>query len=336
MFLLFMVSDPVLLNQSVQWVIACAIGIGAPLLVRDVDREARTLTRFIPPLVVVASAYTLVEFALTSNVIFDAIYASNGVPTVQRWSTYRVHGFFGHPLYAGTFFSAAFAYTFARWLAKAGSLTVAALAGAAVVVTVSRGALIAAGVGVAVALLLATPLREASRLRKLTSVGLIAVATSAVVSVGLLQARVGTTEAATSNDARFSVIGVAVGAADSTGWLGGGPGLARYTAEPFNPARLLIESSLLQLLISVGMVGLLTYVALMIVRMVDAARMRNAAAAAAIAALTTSLIGYDGLESLPTLQILVCTLFLLSRQNPAPLARALEVRHTRPRIDFAR
>lgn len=311
-----------LANISLQWIVALAFGVLVPLLVRDVSQETRVLSRVLPFLAATLAVYAIVEFALAKNIVYDPIYHALGLPAEQKWSTYRSHVSFGHPLYAGTFFAVTTCYFFARWMMGGRALLVFALSAAALVVTVSRGALVATAVGIALAIAAGFFSRRVRPMKKWTSLLLVGSVVVAVVAAGVFQDRVGTTEAVQSDGARAVIVRIALAAAEARGWLGGGPGVSQGLVAVYNPQGFLMENAALQLLVSTGIAGAVLMGAFLAVRVVAAVRNGALPAAAAIVAFSVCMVGYDGLESLPTLQALVAALVLLSRGASARPALA--------------
>jgi hypothetical protein len=308
------VASPLLVNLSWQWVLTLIIGSCIPLLFDDVRAEGIRIDKSINPMILFTAILAIIESFTQANPIYDRFYADAGL-AIQHWSTYRVTASFAHPLYAGTFFSVVATYTFGRWLMRRGPIWPFALAAVALVFTVSRGALLATGIGVLVCILVPLPLKQGATSRRLPSFFIALGATIALYGSGVLQDRLGTSEATSSEIARSWIAGITFSASAAQGWLGGGAGLSQQLSAPFNSLGLLIENSLYGLLISVGVIATFSYVCFFASVVTTGFRVRNIGGLAGVIAFCVAVVGYNALEALPTLQILIGGLVILCRSD---------------------
>jgi polysaccharide biosynthesis protein PslJ len=133
---------------------------------------------------------------------------------------------------------------------------------AGIATTVSRGALLA--VGIATALLVTVSLLRRSQripIQRRIAIALVLVAGLAIVSQApALQQRTGSAEASSSSLARVQLVDLGLDVAERYDWLGAGPGMASTAARELNTLGLLIENGYIQLLISIGVPGLVLFV----------------------------------------------------------------------------
>ncbi|MEQ3549045.1 O-antigen ligase family protein [Pseudonocardia nematodicida] len=296
-----------------EWVISLAVGGLLVLYVRVSAREADLLVRTLAVATIAAAVFAVVEVVIQQNPIYLPLYDAVGRGLHLDGGLHRASVGFGHPLYAGTFFAVSFAVFFVRWIddvPRSLIPLIAAVAGAAS--TVSRSALAVAAVIAAVVTVVRLPQLRRTRSPKLMR--LLALAPLAVVAVamsGLIDARTSTGEAARSSEVRGDNVTEAIVLARSSGWVGSGP----TTADPLTIASsggaYPMENSLLQLLVSLGVPGLvlfLTTLALVVVSAVRSGAHAGAAAAVAFIAVTA---GYNGLETLLPLHSLLGLVVLL-------------------------
>jgi polysaccharide biosynthesis protein PslJ len=312
-------------DVSIRWLVSFGLAVVLPSLVLDNRDELMILWRVLPVVTVISAAYAVAEFALSYNVIYSPLYEALGRPLAASAGVYRSHGSFGHPLYASTFFAVAFALAFARWFSGArGSVLWMACGLAGLLVTVSRGGLVAAGAG-ALIVLVAAAIRGEGRVGKYLGAGaVLGVGSLVVLGIGLVQQRVGTGEAATSSQVRDRVYPLALGLADLSGWRGAGAGTSDVLVLHYTHGAYPLENSYLQILVSLGVVGLLGFTAFFACAGLHAVRARNWVALAGSTAFATSIYGYNAIETVLPMHVLLGLLVLamLARAEPEPAAPA--------------
>ena len=252
-------SDQV--DTGLAWVASMVVCVFLPLLVLDARREAQLLrsTWLIGGAVI--GVYSVVELLLQSSPLYGNLYRLIGVGDVQHWVLHRAEGSFGHPLLAGTFFATAATLGIVMWLGshRTRDLICGCIAAAGAVATVSRSSMAAMAIAIAfglVAWVLANPNRSMGKPAFFAVLGLIA-------GVGVLNstpvvARDDSLESTLSAGARGTALDVALRGAAQTNWLGSGPGTSGITGRLFDDV--VIENSALQLLLSVGIPGLLLFI----------------------------------------------------------------------------
>lgn len=216
--------------------------------------------------------YAVLERAAGGNPL-GVVFTATQYPVEQVWSTYRVTTTLGHPLVNGTFLAAGGALALSALLHGGSRWLLAALAGsvAGVALTGSRGAVLALVVGCAAAAALA-PRGRGQWQRAATGAG-VALGLSGLAALSLAP-RLASDEARYSSQTRLAVLEAAVGRFTSGGWLGAGPGGSESAllgfASTLGDAP--IESSPLQLALSLGLPGALAAAALLAVVLVRARR----------------------------------------------------------------
>lgn len=304
-------------GQSLTWLLAFALLWAAPSLLSG-RRVVNALVKTWLVLAIVIGLYALVEAALQQNFLYGRVLDALGGEETQKWSVYRASASFGHPLYASLFFTAAFALSLGKLIEnpKKRYAAVALIAALALVSTVSRSGLLAAAVAAAVILLLAVVRSQISGMAKFglvvaTAAGLILATTS-----GAFVERSGSGEASSSTAAREWVFSLAFDASSRTGWIGSGPGTSADAVRALDSFQILVESAYLQLLVSVGIPGLVLFVLLLGASGVFAVSRRSYGALGALIAIAVSIAGFNGLESSPSIMVLLGAVFAMIWVGP--------------------
>ncbi|QFG69725.1 O-antigen ligase family protein [Ornithinimicrobium pratense] len=316
-FLLMHAATANTFTTSRNWIVSLTLAAVLPLFVAGPTREARAVWSVWPIVTLVAASYAAIEFLLQSNALFESLYALVGRPVEQQWAVYRSHASFGHPLYAATFFATSAAAGLARWLIDRSSLVwiIASIVG--LTVTVSRGALLAVAAAAAVVFFVGWLQFKKGDLPGYRSGLVITCAMGvAALSTGLLQTRSGALEASTSSLARTEVLSIALATVRETGWRGTGAGTSDQSIQSWNDQGLMVESSPLQVLVSLGIPGSLAFAILIAVLLAHCLRTRNLAALGAIVAFVVAISGYNAIESLLPLHAFMGVLFLLVIAGP--------------------
>lgn len=303
---------------SIAWAFTFAVAVAAPLLLGDLDEEARRLRRALPWVGSLVAVYAIIEYLLEQNLVYAPVYAALGLDDLQHWSVYRSDASLGHPLVAGLFFTATLSFCVGRWLEtrRPGMLVLALLTGSGIVTTVSRGSYIAAAVALTAVLLVALCVQAGHRLRRLVTllafggVSLLAVNSDAFVERGL------SAEGVSSLNSRNALPQIAAEAARASHWLGGGPAASLPLASPYNFQQLPIENSYLQLLIGVGAWGLALFVLVLVLAAVIALRRRNLSGFGALVGYAVAIGGFAALDSRRDLVVLLGLLVMVSICRP--------------------
>ncbi|TQJ29572.1 O-antigen ligase family protein [Microbacterium sp. SLBN-146] len=313
-WLLTQSTDAVAFQLGAQWMASLILAVVLPLLAGGAERELQTLWRVWPVVTIVAALYIGIEYALGSNPLYGRIYDIVGRSVTQDWAVYRAHGSFGHPLYAATFFAASVAAALARFVTvpRAPWLWGVAAA-AALTLTVSRSALAAAAVA-AVLIFVLVPIFARGRVlpRYGGAVAVAGVGALVIAASGLLQSRVDSSEASTSSAARGTITDITFTAIRASDWLGVGPGMADRALAPWNDQQYVVESSPLQILLSLGLPGAIALGLITVLAAVAALTRKNIPILAALIALVIAISGYNAIEALLPLHALLGLLFLMA------------------------
>jgi len=306
---------------SLAWTFAFVVLCLVILFVPHATRAIRNLQSTFLWSAAVMAVYCTLEYIAGSNLIFERVNALVSTEPLQHWSVYRAYGSLGHPLYAGLFFAMAFAIAFGRRFSGGGNrnLVFAALSMLGVVLTVSRSSVGAVAIAAAV-IVVPSLVRRSSlspALRAFLAV-LVVGGVFAITQAGAFQDRLGSTEAQGSTDARNAVFDLSVITAQAYDWLGAGPAMALTAAAPFNPNAVIIESAYLQILISLGIPGLVLIGLLVAAGALRAMRAGAYAGLGALAAFCTAAAFFNILESSrPSLILLGFALLMAWREDPA-------------------
>lgn len=268
-FVLWMVVS-LLLNRviptSLVWMLDFTVLVLIPLFVPFTQKTIENVQKAFLVCAVILAVYCTIEFAAQFNPL-QPLLGTLGIPDVQHWSVYRSYATLGHPLYAGLFFAIAFAIALGRKLEARGrfNISIAAISLLGLLTTVSRNSI--GAVAVASGLMIIASLVTRSRLSGVTRVALGAIVGAAAIGVTqapVFQDRLDSSEAAGSTAARDAIVSIALRAAEAHSWLGGGPGNSLIIAKPYNVRETIIENAYLQLLISVGIPGLVIFALLFV------------------------------------------------------------------------
>jgi O-antigen ligase len=306
---------------SLAWTFAFVVLCLLILFVPHAAKAIRNLQATFLWSAAILAVYCVLEYIAGENFVFERVNALVSTEPLQHWSVYRAYGSLGHPLYAGLFFAMAFAIAFGRRFSGGGNrnLVFAALSMLGVVLTVSRSSVgavaVAAGVIVLPSLVRRSALSPAFR-------GFLAVlvvgGVYAITQVSAFQDRIGSDEAQGSTDARNAVFDLSMLTAQAYDWLGAGPAMALQAAAPFNPNAVIIESAYLQLLISLGIPGLVLVGLLVAAGSLRAMRVGAYAGLGALVAFCVNAAFFNILESSrPSLILLGFALLMAWRENPA-------------------
>ncbi|MHC2185616.1 O-antigen ligase [Rathayibacter agropyri] len=299
-------------SAGISWMFSVAICVGLPMLVFDAQREAVLLRRTWVVLSGLLALYACLELVAQSSPLIGAVYGALGVEQDQHWSLYRAEITFGHPLLAGTFLTVGAALAFGAWLqgSRRSDLLLGILASAGVVATVSRGPMAAVAVAVVVALVAVSVMNPD---RSLLRPGSILVA-GLIAGVGVLNfepvtARNNNLDASISAGARDLAVTVAIKAAQLSNWLGSGAATSGISGRNFSDV--VIENSFLQLLISVGIPGLLFFVILIVALFGSSLSRRDVAPAAGLLGFLICLAGYNAIDAVRPSHLLLGFLVII-------------------------
>jgi hypothetical protein len=305
------------MQTSLGWLISFTAGALLPLVVGSARREAAHLQRAWMVLGGWLGAYALVEAILHANLLWGTLYNLIGLPNAQHWAVYRAGASFGHPLLAALFFAVAVSLAIGAWLTtrSAWALAAAVFSGLGLAVTVSRGAMLAGAVGAAFAYLAALLIRGEKRWSRFAAgAGLAIVGVVGILQFDAFAARDTSAEGELSTGARDLAWWVAIQAGHLTNWIGSGTGTSGITGRRFTDV--VIESSLLQLLIGIGIPGLLLFALMIGAAFFHALSLRAVGAAAGILAFSICISSFNALDGVRSMHLLLGCLFILTLNPP--------------------
>lgn len=306
-------------ETQVGWTTAFVASVILPLLVLDARREAEVLRKVIVIVGAITGTIVFAEMMLGVSPLYGLV----GEAREFEFSVYRAQGAFSHPLFAGAFLTVPAMIGIGTWLTtgRKWMLVCGALAAAGVVATVSRGSIGAIGAAAAVAAVVA-PLFLGWRGigRWLAFLAFCGVGTVMVLNFGPLVQRASSIESQLSASVRDRAITVALDAGAYSGWYGTGPGTSGQTGRLFDT--IVIENSLLQLLISVGLPGLVIFL-LFVAGLVWCAWARgDLAVGLAIIAYIVAISGFNTLDAVRSMHVIIGILALLAVHDSTPLPPA--------------
>lgn len=314
-------------ESSLGWSMSFVASVLVPLLVLDARREVVLLRKTLLVVGALAGTYIVGEMVLG----FSPLYGTGSGDLL--FSVYRARGAFSHPLFAAAFLAIPAALGLGTWLTdgRRWPLVAAALSAAGLMATVSRGPLAALGIAAAFAVLLSPVFIGWADLRRWVQLlGVAAVGGVAVLNFGPLAERADSIESRISADVRDRAVDVSIRAADFSGWIGTGPGTSGETSRLFDT--IIIENSLLQLLISIGIPGLLLFL-LFVGALAWRATLTGALGPLlALIAYVVAIAGFNTLDAVRSMHVLVGVLALLclhgGTRTQDPLAPAARPRAT--------
>ena len=306
-------------QTSIGWLTSFTAGALLVAFVRNSRAEAEILQRTWLMLSGILGGYALIEAALRANPVWGTVYSVLGLTSSQHWSTYRSEASFGHPLFAALFFAVGCALAVGIWLSNGSRrvLAVAVLAGLGLVATVSRGALLGAVIAVAFAVLASMLLRGEKRWWRYV---LLVVGGSLAVLVatqtGAFAERNDSMEGELSAQARDLGLYVAFRASELAGFLGTGPGTSGISGRAIYDV--VIENSGLQLLISVGIPGVVLFLLLVAAGIGTALRRGAVGPAAGLVAYVIAISGFNAIDALRPMHLLLGCLLLMALNLEVP------------------
>ncbi|HWI31639.1 MAG TPA: O-antigen ligase family protein [Microbacterium sp.] len=300
-------------ETSLGWTMSFLAGALLPILVFDARAEARLLSTAFLVLGALVGAYTVLEMLLGGSPIYGSISAALGVTQEFGFSVYRARAAFTHPLFAAAFLCIPAAMGIGRWLTsgKRWALVCGLLSTAGVVATVSRGSIVAIGVMVGFALLVSPVFIGWQNIsRWLQLLAMTVIGGIAVLNFGPLMERAESIESQLSAGVRERAVTVALDAAAYSGWLGTGPGTSGETGRLFDT--IIIENSMLQLLVSIGLPGLLLFVLLLGSLVWSAWSHNDLGVILALVAYSVAISGFNSLDGVRNMHIIIGFLVILS------------------------
>ncbi|MGC5224394.1 O-antigen ligase family protein [Micromonospora sp. DT81.3] len=308
-------------ETTVGWTLAFVVSALVPLLVFDARQEVALLRTVLLIGGALAGANIMVELVLGMSPVYGWLGGSREF----GFAVYRAQGPFSHPLFAAAFLTVPAMLGIGTWLTtgRRWMLLCGGLAAGGVLATVSRGSIVALGVAVGVAVI-AAPFFLGWRNvgRWFVFVGLAGLGAVVALNFGPLVERASSIESQLSAGVRERAITVAVSAAEYSDWFGTGPGTSGQTGRLFDT--IVIENSLLQLLISIGLPGLVLFVLFLSSLIWSAWARGDLAVGLAIIAYTVSISSFNSLDAVRGMHIVIGLLVLLAVHDSTPRPRPEE------------
>lgn len=304
-------------DTSIGWSMSFVVSALLPLLVFDARREVALLRTVFLWCGAFLGAYAMVELLLGFSPLYSALSSLSGVTKEFGFSVYRAQASFPHPLFAGAFLTIPAALGIGDWLSngRRRDLLFGVLAAGGVVATVSRSAILALAIAAVLGAILTPLVGGEGRWRRLGLYAILGtVGGIAVLNFGPLVERADSIESQLSASVRERAVDIALRASEFSGWLGTGPGTSGITGRLYED--LIIENSLLQLLISIGIPGLLCFLAYMATLALSSISHRDIGAAMAICAYLAAISGFNSIDALRNMHVLLGLLALLALNAP--------------------
>jgi hypothetical protein len=268
----------------------------------------------------VLGIYGLIEFALRRNMLYGSLYEHATPPLQQSWDVYRITTSLGHPLLNGTFFAiACLLGCGALFRGRRGWTAFStAVAAGAVILSGSRGAVLALVVGIALMTVVALFKRRVATSRWVVAIFVVGITSIGLIGGSSLNERADSREAAGSTATRLATYEAGRELVVQYFPLGAGPGIADELkrAMPVGDPRRGIESSWLQIAISLGVPGLLTIGSLLVWPALSGL-VANVGAAASLIAYVVAVASYNLIEATRPALLLAGVLIGLAIQQSA-------------------
>jgi hypothetical protein len=251
----------------------------------------------------VISTFGIIEYITKVN-MFTEFFSLAPSPVTQKWGDYRILTMVGHPLVNATFLAisgTASLSSYLRWNYRP-SLLILAMSSVALVFTQSRTGIAALAAGVGLALIGSA--RGKNRGRIVGAVMLLATAMLIFLQIEnpLLQ-RNSSVEGQGSSELRFAYLEVLPGLMEAASVWGTGAGLSDSALEKVGgyASGYPIESSAIQLLVSLGTVGTLVFVSAVGGVLILSLRRGAFVAPSMFAAYVVAASGFNLFEAFPAL-----------------------------------
>lgn len=308
-------------TRSVNWTVVLVVCVALPtaLLASFDDRTSSTLLRSWFALGILLSLAAIIESLVEANPL--ARYYNFD----QHWALYRVTTTLGHPLLNGTFFAvtacvAAFS-ALRRDGARASAFCCFCLSALAAGLTGSRSGVYALVCGLGVGLLVMLVSGRASLANKLLGIALGTAALLVLPALPTIAGRASSAEGIASGLYRDQVVQLAGKLFLAQPWFGYGPGTS-IIATARSGAKLPLENSVLGSLVSLGVVGSLGVLFLVILVLIAVLRGGRPDGIAAVAAFVVAGSAFPLWESNPAALALL-GLIIVATRAPAEVADRL-------------
>ncbi len=246
----------------------------------------------------VLGSYAVVEAVLKRNPLYGPIYSVFG-DDGQHWETYRSTATLGHPLFAGMFLTVAAAMAVSRLIDGFKLIRVLAVIACVggMIATLSRGAILALAIATLFGFAVAVSRNARRRLTIVLSFSALALVGVAFVSASPdILGRFSSDEATGSLDQRVRTIGIVVDALGRAVATGAGPGNAALSLGDQILSLRYIENSFLQILLGLGVIGLILVLALLLSAFVQSWRRGDTLGVMQLVSFVVAIAGYNALD----------------------------------------
>ncbi|MCO4264404.1 O-antigen ligase family protein [Pseudarthrobacter sp. MDT3-26] len=290
-------------SRKLIWILLLFFVVLLPSIVSSDPRMIWPLALMVLVCGATLSVFGITEYVFKANVLSE-FYAAAPSALTQKWGDYRILTIAGHPLVNATLLAVAGTAGLAvylKWNYRS-ALLVLGLTASATILTQSRTGIAALVVGVGFALL--GSMRGRSQGRFLASFSLLALAVVVFMQVDSpLAQRNSSVEGQGSSELRFAYLDNLPDLMQASSMWGTGPGLSDSALQKAGgyAAGFPIESSAVQILVSMGILGSVFLVAAILGVLVLSVRRGAFIAPAMLAAYLVAASGFNLFEAFPTL-----------------------------------
>lgn len=318
---------------SITWSLIALLALVLFTLRPPAAAEAQQAIRVFTVAATVLAGFAIVEsFVLGSNPLLGAAYSAATNWGDERTPIHRATTLIGHPLMNGTVFAVVSVIVVSRVLAardgvRRGDILQLIVLVGGIAATQTRTGALAALVGLLLAV--AFSAQPGNRVRRVSFIG-IAALLAVFFSLALAQRNSAGLDLTVGH--RASVPAAALASISGHEVFGVGPRMsAQWRAENrFAGSSVSLENGYAQLFVSIGPIGMLIFLANLVVGVgVGLVRGPSRAAAAGLATLTLAVAGFNSLESAPRLFVLLAVLLAAIYAHSPP--RTQPVPHESPR-----
>jgi len=315
------------LQRSLLWAIVAAAVVPLTLAAaRSSDAATRRILLSVWTLLGVGlGAAGTLESVAHSNPLSRYYVFPEGTGLSQKWSVYRIETTLGHPLYNAMFFATTAALlgtlcvTSPRRLRVLGAL----LSTTALVGTVSRSGILALALGMLLGGAAVLLSRVSTAGKRIAIVASVVIGAVLLLQAPILRTRDASTEGQASTSYRIAVFHQSLDVMRRYDYLGSGPGTSQPAAVAVGD-QLTVESSPLQIGISLGLPGVAFLAFLLFALLRGAWLRRRPYVLAGIAACVTAASGFNAWDSTPSSLALLGLLGVLALTPAAVGERGVE------------
>lgn len=328
-------------RHAVTWILLTAVALmPGPLLLSRYDGR-RLIQTTLHVCCGILSLLAIAEFTTKSNPL-DHLYEHSADTLTQDWGSYRVFTTLGHPLLNGTVLAIGVTVAFAAFVQRPRWITALSvpLIGAAVFLTASRSAIVAAVAGCGTVMVLTVLRRrgtEGSRFRVVIGLLVALIGVAFFYSSSALAHRNESAEAQASSHFRFNSLHLVPQMLAHTNYLGAGDAASESVLQAIGGfyAQYPIENSAVQLVVDFGAVGGLLFLGFALAIVAQAARRGALVGPAMLVTYVVAASGFNLFEAYTSAQILPCLALALTLMESryGPLVRARRAAAESPAVE---